>query len=85
VHYRVVAQDLDGRADSQALTGQFRTVPRDRDDVRFVWSGDVAGQGWGINPDIGGMTIYDAMAARNPDFFLHSATPCTRTDPSRSR
>jgi alkaline phosphatase D len=72
VHYRVTAQDLDGRADSQALVGQFRTVPRDRRDVRLVWSGDVVGQGWGINPDLGGMTIYDAMAARNPDFFLHS-------------
>ncbi|KAA5828730.1 alkaline phosphatase D family protein [Saccharopolyspora hirsuta] len=72
LHYRVVAQDLDGRVDSEPLTGTFRTVPRGRRDVRFLWSGDVVGQGWGINPDVGGMTIYNAMAARNPDFFLHS-------------
>ncbi|CCH28724.1 Phosphodiesterase/alkaline phosphatase D [Saccharothrix espanaensis DSM 44229] len=72
VHYRVVAEDLDGRARSQAVTGSFRTAPIGRDGVRFVWSGDVAGQGWGSNPDLGGMPIFGAMAARRPDFFIHS-------------
>jgi alkaline phosphatase D len=73
VHYRVRAEDLDGRAASEPLTGRFRTAPaRGRDDVRLLWSGDVAGQGWGINPDLGGMTAYAAMAAREPDLFLHS-------------
>ncbi|SFS94024.1 alkaline phosphatase D family protein [Saccharopolyspora flava] len=72
VHYRVTAEDLDGRVASEGLTGSFRTVPQDREDVRFLWSGDVVGQGWGINPDLGGMTIYRAMAERRPDFFLHS-------------
>ncbi|MQU35629.1 alkaline phosphatase D family protein, partial [Pseudomonas helleri] len=33
---------------------------------------DTVGQGFGINPDIGGMRIYDAMRRRLPDFFLHS-------------
>ncbi|NIJ13284.1 alkaline phosphatase D [Saccharomonospora amisosensis] len=72
VHYRVTAEDLDGRVSSEPLTGRFRTAPTRRDDVRLVWSGDVAGQGWGINPDIGGMTAYAAMAARQPDLFLHN-------------
>ncbi len=72
VHYRVTAEDLDGRASSEPLTGSFRTAPVGHEDVRFTWSGDVAGQGWGINPDIGGMTAYRAMLARRPDFFLHS-------------
>lgn len=40
--------------------------------VRFVWGGDVAGQGWGINPEAGGMRIFEAMRRRDPDFFLHS-------------
>ncbi|MEV0678104.1 alkaline phosphatase D family protein [Actinosynnema sp. NPDC050436] len=71
-HYRVVAEDLDGRTRSQAVTGSFRTAPLGRDGVRFVWSGDVAGQGWGSNPDLGGMPIFGAMAARRPDFFIHS-------------
>ncbi|GAB2738499.1 hypothetical protein GCM10027174_09680 [Salinifilum aidingensis] len=53
MHYRVIAQDVEGRADSEPLTGRFRTAAVDRRDVRFPWSGDVAGQGWGINPDIG--------------------------------
>jgi alkaline phosphatase D len=72
VHYRVVAEDLDGRTRSEAVTGTFRTAPVGREDVRFTWSGDVAGQGWGSNPDLGGMPIFGAMAARKPDFFVHS-------------
>jgi alkaline phosphatase D len=72
VHYRITAQDLDGRATSEPLSGTFRTAPVGRQDVRLVWSGDVAGQGWGINPDIGGMGIYAAMTEREPDLFLHS-------------
>ncbi|MFL6126701.1 alkaline phosphatase D family protein, partial [Actinophytocola sp.] len=72
VHYRVTAEDLDGRARSAPLTGTFRTAPVGRESVRFTWSGDVAGQGWGINPDIGGMTAYRSMLRRDPDFFLHS-------------
>ncbi|WP_236793666.1 alkaline phosphatase [Amycolatopsis sp. GM8] len=69
-HYRVTAED--GRATSEAVTGRFSTVPLGRTDTRILWSGDVAGQGWGINPDIGGMTGFAAMAARRPDLFLHS-------------
>ncbi|MBK1786427.1 alkaline phosphatase D family protein [Prauserella cavernicola] len=72
LHYRVTAEDLDGRATSEPVLGRFGTAPLGRSDVRLVWSGDVAGQGWGINPDIGGMTAYAAMAARRPDLFLHS-------------
>jgi alkaline phosphatase D len=72
VHYRVTAEDLDGRVRSEPVTGSFRTPPGNRDGVRFQWSGDVAGQGWGINPDIGGMPIFAAMAERKPDFFVHS-------------
>ncbi|MGX7827412.1 alkaline phosphatase D family protein [Actinokineospora sp. 24-640] len=70
VHYRVTADD--GRASSEPLTGSFRTAPVGPADVRFTWSGDVAGQGWGINPDTGGMTAYRAMLARRPDFFINS-------------
>jgi alkaline phosphatase D len=71
-YYRVTAEDLHGRTCSEPVTGSFTTAPLGRDEVRFVWSGDVAGQGWGINPDIGGMPIFKAMADRRPDFFIHS-------------
>ena len=38
----------------------------------FVWTGDTAGQGWGINEEIGGMRGYQAMHNTRPDFFIHS-------------
>ncbi|GGL87684.1 alkaline phosphatase [Streptomyces fumigatiscleroticus] len=74
IHYRVLLADPDDpRRTGEPVTGTFRTVPaRRRDGVRFTWSGDQAGQGWGINPDIGGYRIYDAMGRLDPDFFLCS-------------
>ncbi|MDL9938846.1 alkaline phosphatase D family protein [Gordonia sp. ABSL1-1] len=71
VHYRVTMEGEDG-ARSAPHTGTFTTAPVSAKDIRFLWSGDVAGQGWGINPDIGGMPIFGAMADRHPDFFIHS-------------
>ena len=56
----------------EPIQGSFRTAPVDRRDVSFAWSGDVAGQGWGINPDTGGMTGFEAVRRLAPDFFLHS-------------
>ncbi|GGS49032.1 alkaline phosphatase D family protein [Streptomyces griseoviridis] len=74
IHYRVLLADPDDpRRTGEPVTGTFRTASdRRRDGVRFVWSGDQAGQGWGINPDIGGYRIYDAMGKLDPDFFLCS-------------
>jgi alkaline phosphatase D len=73
LHYRIRAVDLDDdRRSSQAVTGRLRTAPGRGDDVRFLWSGDIAGQGWGVNPDFGGFRIADAMRARHADFFLCS-------------
>ncbi|WP_329548936.1 alkaline phosphatase D family protein [Streptomyces sp. NBC_01356] len=74
IHYRVLLADPDDpRRTGEPVTGTFRTTPRGRrDGVRFLWSGDLAGQGWGINPDLGGYRIYDAMAELDPDFFLCS-------------
>jgi alkaline phosphatase D len=40
--------------------------------IRFLWAGDTAGQGWGINLEFGGMKIYEAMRQTHPDFFIHS-------------
>lgn len=73
MHYRVTMVDLDNhRLVSEPTTGSFRTPPAGRQDVRFVWSGDTAGQGWGINPDWGGMRCYETMRQVEPDFFIHS-------------
>ncbi|MFB7247164.1 alkaline phosphatase [Streptomyces populi] len=74
IHYRVLLADPDDpRRTGEPVSGTFRTAPRGRrGGVRFLWSGDLAGQGWGINPDIGGYRIFDAMARLDPDFFLCS-------------
>src|SRR4029450_11738324 len=40
-------------------------------DVSFVFSGDCVGQGWGIDLSRGGMRLYDAMRALQPDVFVH--------------
>jgi alkaline phosphatase D len=73
VFYRVTFLDLgDVRTTSAPIEGRFRTAPADGRDVSFVWSGDTAGQGWGINPEWGGMRLYEVMRGLDPDFFVHS-------------
>ncbi len=72
IFYRVQWEDLAGGALSEPMPGHFRTAPDRARDVRFVWSGDTAGQGWGINEDFGGMKIYESMRRIDPDFFIHS-------------
>ena len=72
VFVRVLFEDLSrGKALSEPLAGRFRTAPSTRRDVSFLWSGDTAGQGFGINPEWGGMKIYEAMRKLRPDFFIH--------------
>ena len=74
-YYRVAfAEPGRPRRLGEAEIGHFRTAPAhvSKRDVRFVWGGDTAGQGWGINPDFGGMRMYETMRRRRPDFFLHS-------------
>ena len=56
----------------EAQVGQFRTAPSDRRSVSFVWSGDTAGQGWGIDESRGGMRTYATMLNNRPDFFIHN-------------
>ena len=49
----------------------FATAPIHDAAQSFVWSGDTCGQGWGINPDLGGLTTYRAILDTRPDFFIH--------------
>jgi alkaline phosphatase D len=72
VFVRVLFEDLSNDSIvSGAVQGYFRTAPVKARPIRFLWSGDTAGQGWGINPDFGGMKIYEAMLQTQPDFFIH--------------
>jgi alkaline phosphatase D len=68
--YRIAFEDSWGRR-GESLEGSFGTPGRNRG-LSFVWTGDTAGQGYGINPEIGGMAAYKAMHQTRPDFFLHS-------------
>jgi alkaline phosphatase D len=77
IFYRVVLQDLHNeRVLSEPFAGHLRLPPSTQGKptrpVRFVWSGDTAGQGFGINEAWGGMKIYEQIRKVNPDFFLHS-------------
>ena len=73
IFYRVRFESLaHPGAWSEPVTGRFRTAPRRRRSVRLVWTGDTVGQGWGINPEWGGLRGYQTMLAADPDVFVHS-------------
>jgi len=72
--YRVRFQDLASpKVYSHSISGRFRSAPgAQKRDLMFAWSGDCAGQGYGINLERGGMTTFEAIRRLQPDFFLHS-------------
>ncbi len=61
---------------SEPGIGRFRTAPPPDDHrgrhVRVAWAGDVVGQGWGIDPDRGGLRMFDTLRRAEPDVFIHS-------------
>ncbi len=74
--YRVQMESLvNPGVFSESLSGQFSTAPAAGDEsapVCFCWSGDTAGQGYGIDTGRGGMQTYAAMLSHNPQFLVHS-------------
>ncbi|MEA5571098.1 alkaline phosphatase D family protein [Calothrix sp. UHCC 0171] len=77
IFYRVFFQDLaNTNIYSAPVSGTFRTPALSKTgakkDIFFAWSGDTAGQGWGINSEWGGMKIYESIRQLKPDFFIHS-------------
>jgi alkaline phosphatase D len=74
IFYRVLFQDLaDIRRWSLPAAGSFSTPPtlRQPRSVTLAWSADTVGQGWGINPDWGGLRLYETMRRAEPDVFIH--------------
>src|SRR3954464_3494846 len=56
IFYRIRFEDLASPTIvGESQIGHFRTAPSHRRSVSFVWSGDTAGQGWGIDESRGGM------------------------------
>jgi alkaline phosphatase D len=73
IFYRIRFQDLASPTIvGEPMVGRFRTAPGDRRSISFCWSGDQAGQGWGIDESRGGMRTYATMLRNRPDFFIHS-------------
>ena len=73
IFYRISFQDhATPTLVGEPQVGHFRTAPSDRRSISFVWSGDTAGQGWGIDEARGGMRCYATMRRSRPDFFIHS-------------
>ncbi|HPH68872.1 MAG TPA: alkaline phosphatase D family protein [Kofleriaceae bacterium] len=72
VFYRIRFVRVAERGGSAWAIGQFMTPPTAGQPVRFAWSGDTCGQGFGINDEWGGLKSYAALAAVQPQFFLHS-------------
>ncbi|MEO1528784.1 MAG: alkaline phosphatase D family protein [Planctomycetota bacterium] len=86
LHYRVRFEEFAGRRRrSEWAEGSMLTAPQTSKDVTFVWSGDTAGQGFGIDPDRGGMRTYQTMLDHKPDFMVHSGDACYADGPFPSR
>jgi alkaline phosphatase D len=72
VHYRVAFQNADDpRATSDWQAGRLRLPGSAGPKLRFTFSGDEAGQGFGIDVKRGGYRIYEAMRRMQPDLFIH--------------
>ncbi len=72
VFVKVWFEDLtNDHKKSEPVIGHFHTIGKN-ENIRFIWGGDTAGQGWGINPEFGGMKIYESMRQAEPQFFIHS-------------
>ena len=70
--YRVLFQDLsDLRTWSEPGQGSVTTPSTTPRDITIAWSADTVGQGWGLNPDFGGLKIYEAMRRVQPDVFVN--------------
>ena len=75
--YKVTCGDLD------SMQGSFKTAPSPDDAaaINFVWAADLAGQGYGRNPEFavthvdgtamkGGYIVFETMEKLEPDFAL---------------
>jgi alkaline phosphatase D len=72
IFYRVRFDDSATGIAGESRIGHFHTAPAAGRSISFLWSGDTAGQGWGIDTSRGGYRSYRTMLDNRPDFFIHS-------------
>lgn len=72
IFYRIQYEDLATGARSKPEAGRFQ-MPSARvaRPFRFAWSGDMCGQGFGINPQFGGVKLFKSIRESRPDLFIH--------------
>ncbi|MCE9579556.1 MAG: alkaline phosphatase D family protein [Deltaproteobacteria bacterium] len=70
ISYRVRFEREAARGASPWVTGRFATPRADR--LRVAWTGDTCGQGYGRNPDWGGLRGFAALRAAEPSLFINS-------------
>jgi alkaline phosphatase D len=82
--YSVACSALDDTMPAAtSMSASFKTLPGPEDaaPLNFVWAADLAGQGWGRNPEFeittvggatvqGGYCVFDTMSSLEPDFAL---------------
>jgi alkaline phosphatase D len=72
VWYRIRFEREAARGASAWAIGRFATPPEARTGFRLAWTGDTCGQGFGRNPDWGGLRGYAAIRATQPAFLINS-------------
>jgi len=70
IHVRVRFDREAARGTSAWATARFPTPQPQR--FRVAWTGDTCGQGFGRNPEWGGLRGYAALRAAQPQLFIHS-------------
>jgi alkaline phosphatase D len=70
IQYRVRFEREAARGRSLAARGSFATPSTTK--LRVAWTGDTCGQGFGRNPEWGGLRGYAALRAAQPDVLVHS-------------
>ncbi|MGN6103493.1 MAG: alkaline phosphatase D family protein, partial [Kofleriaceae bacterium] len=70
IAYRVKFVREAARGDGAWVSGKLVRTRADR--LRVAWTGDTCGQGFGRNPEWGGLRGYAAIRAAQPDLFIHS-------------
>lgn len=81
--YQYFVQCKSSGAVTKSRFGTFKTLPEEDEEseMKFVWVADLAGQGWGRNPDLeietvdgttikGGYVMFDVMSKLKPDFAV---------------